>query len=872
MRLWAALLSGLYPPRFRAGYGADLRQLLSERAADSRGRGIASLVWFMIANTAICMWDAAAEWLGVIKKDLPGSYALGLTLKALARRPGYVVPVLLTLSLGIGANTATFTVLNSVLLRPLPYPASERIVRVSPYDLERGSPGAFSLPDVRDWEQRASTVRALGAYQTLNSDLVYADGSQAVELETAYVTAGFYGAMGAEPELGRLPTAEEEHGDNRVVVVSHGFWRRALGADPAVVGGTIPLSGEEYRVVGVMPPSFAFPSDRVDVWAFITIIPASSTPYHIRAVRLLDVVARVADDASLEQVRDDLTAVAAGLAAEFPESNERLTAARVERLRDFVVGDARTPLLVLMAAAGLILLITCANLANLALVREAGRAPELLIRSALGASRLRRAGLALVECLVLSVVAGGLGFLFAFIGTDALVRYGGALVPRAHEITPDLRVAGFTLLVSLVTGMAVALLASAHAGRADVGHGLREAGRAVARSRARGVLVVSQVSLSLVLLIGASLLVESLDSLSRVDIGFEPEGLVVAEMTFESNRFPDRSDYLPRFDATLAALEALPGVRSVSSIRYFPFRGAGDGIQWSLPSDPEEVEGTRANLLQASRGLFETMGMRMLDGADFDPADVASGRPVAIVNRSVASAAYPGERAVGRTLRIYSGEVEIVGVVADIRQDDLRRPPRGLVFVPNAHAPRRAAAFIVRTGGGTFEAHGSGMLEAVRTAVQRLDPQQPITELAEASEIVGAQLARDRFMMRVFLLFAGIALVLCSVGVYAVVASGVSRRRREVGIRLALGAEPAGIRALVVRQGMAPVVAGIALGLAASFALSGALERILFSVDRFEPATYAGVAALLGMVGLIACWLPARGVTSNAMVHALADD
>lgn len=867
VRLWAALLSGLYPPRFRAGYGADLRRLLSERAADSRGRGIASLVWFMIANTAICMWDAAAEWLGVIKKDLPGSSALGLTLKALARRPGYVVPVLLTLSLGIGANTATFTVLNSVLLRPLPYPASERIVRVSPYDLERGSPGAFSLPDVRDWEQRASTVRALGAYQTLSSDLVYTGGSGAVELETAYVTAGFYGAMGAEPGLGRLPTAEEEYGDNRVVVVSDGFWRRGLGADPAVVGGTIPLSGEEYRVVGVMPPSFAFPSERVDVWAFITIIPASSAPFHIRDLRLLNVVARVADQASLEQVRSDLTAVAAGLARDYPESNERLTAARVEPLQDVVVGDAGPPLLMLTAAAGLILLITCANLANLALARETRRSHELMIRSALGASRLRRAGLSLVECLVLSVIAGGLGLLFAFVGTEALARSGGELLPRAHEITPDLRVAAFTLLVSLVTGTAVAFLASTYAGRSDLGDRLRRGGRAVAKGRARGFLIASQVSLSLVLLVGASLLIKSLESLRRVDIGFDADDLVVAEMTFASNRFPDRADYLPRFDATIAALAALPGARGVSSIRHFPFHGAGDWIQWTLPGDPEDAEGMRANLLQVGPGLFETMGIRWVDGADFDAADVASGRPVVVVSRSVATAAYPRERAVGRTLRIAGYDLEIVGVVADMRQDDLRSAPTGIVFVPNAYSPRRAAAFVVRTEPGA-----RGMPEAVRAAMQRLDPQQPITELTEANDIVETQLARDRFVMRLFLLFAGIALVLCSVGVYAVVASGVSQRRREMGVRLALGAEPARIRALVVWQGMSPVVAGIAIGLAASLALSGALERILFSVDRFEPATYAGVAALLGMVGLIACWLPARGVTSNAMVHALADD
>lgn len=877
LETWAVALVALYPPAYREEVGDDLRLLLVDRARACRKRGRGALLRFLLSNTAICIRDAAAEWVGAVGRTLTevrrggmgtnAMYELRLAIKGLLRRPGYSIPVLLTLVLGIGANTATFTVLDSVVLRPLPYPESDRIVRVTPFNDERGGPSAFSLPDVRDWERRASAVSALGAYGTLNSDLVHTGGGQAVELETAYVTAGFFGAMGARPSMGRVPTEEEEFGDNRVIVVSHAFWLQSLGGDPAAVGRTLPLSGDEFTVVGVMPPSFAFPSARTEVWAFLSIIPASSTPYHIRAVRLLEVVARMADGASIEQVRDDLSSVARALATAYPDSNEGITSASVRPLRDHIVGEARTPLVILMAAAGLILLITWANLTNLALAREAQRGPELAVRAALGASRLRRAGLVLTECLLLSSAAGVLGLLLAVAGTELLVASGGALLPRAHEITPDWRVAGFTLLVAVVTGVAVAAMASVRAGRADLAERLRASGRGQVAGSARGFLVVSQVSLSLVLLVGATLLLKSLDSLGRVDVGFDPEGLVTAYVTFGSDRFPTAAEYLPRFDATMAALSALPGVRSVSSVRRFPFRGDGEGLSWNHPAEADDVAGTRARLLQVGPDFFETMGIAFVEGGDFAPADVASGRPVMVVGVSVAREAFPVGSAVGRVLRVGGDEVEIVGVVEDVRQSDLRGDPAGILYVPNAYNPRRAAAFVARFGPTATDG-----LESVRAAMTRLDSGQPITELALASEIVDEQLARDRFVTMLLVIFAGLALTLCAVGVYAVVAYGVSRRKREVGIRLALGAEPSEVRTLVVRQGMRPVMVGIVVGVALTFVASGALERLLFSVGRFEAAAYAGSSVLLAALGVVACWLPARSVAGSYVVDALGED
>jgi predicted permease len=440
----------------------------------------------------------------------------------------------------------------------------------------------------------------------------------------------------------------------------------------------------------------------------------------------------------------------------------------------------------------------------------------------------------------------------------------GAL-PRAHEIAPDWRVAIFTLVVSLVTGASFALLASLAASRADVSGRLRASGRGTATGGMRGALVVSQISLSVVLLVGSLLLVESLRALARVDVGFDAEGLIVADMTFSSSRFPERTDYLPRFDETLEELAAIPGVGSVSTIRRFPFRGAGEGVRWTLPGAAADDEGVPVNLVQVSPGLFETMGVAVLEGTDFGPGGDED-RPL-IIGRSVARAAFGVGSAVGRTLLVAGYELEIAGVVEDIRQSDLRGEPRGILYLSNRFNPRRAAAFVVRPRPGV-----TVPLAAVRAAVRAADPEQPITELALASDIVAEQLMQPRFYTLLLAALAGLALTLCSVGVYGVVAFGVSRRTREVGIRIALGAEPARVRSLVVRQGMRPVVVGIAVGLGVTLVASRALDTLLFAVPRFEPAVYLASAVALGLIGLAACWLPARRAAAGRAAEALAGD
>ncbi|MEJ2206143.1 MAG: ABC transporter permease, partial [Gemmatimonadota bacterium] len=376
-----------------------------------------------------------------------------LAVRGLLRHPGYSLPALLTLTLGVGAGTAMFGVLQGVVLAPLPYPESDRLVQVSLADPVQGTRTTFSLPDVEDFEEQSRTLEHLGAYTTLPSDLILSGADEALEVETAYVTPGFLPALGTEPLHGRVFRREDDQGDNRVVVVSHAFWRQHFGADPGAVGTTLELSGEPYRLIGVLPPEVAFPDTRVEAWVLLSVIPASSIPLHIRGVNLLRAVGRLAPGVTPAQAEEELSAIAAELARLYPDSNERATGAAVQPLRESIVGDVRGALRLLMAAGGVILLIMCANLANLALVREARRAPEVAVRSALGASRARRAGLVLTESLVLSLVGGGLGLLLAHWSTGLLLARSADTLPRAHEVGVDFGVAVFALGVSVFTGL-----------------------------------------------------------------------------------------------------------------------------------------------------------------------------------------------------------------------------------------------------------------------------------------------------------------------------------------------------------------------------------------------------------------------------------
>jgi predicted permease len=877
VRVWAKILVWLYPPGFRESVGLDLSRLLVDGAGDA-GRRPGGLWVFMAWNTVLSIRDAVLEWIEsarrISRAKRGGRMNMARTVRhaarALLRRPRYSIPALLTLTLGIGATTAVFSVLQGVILRPLPYGNPKQIVEVFPADIERGNRFAsFSLPDVRDWAVRTRSLEALGAYTTLPSDRIMTGGGDAIELETAYVTAGFFESLGVQPELGRYFTDDEHFSDNRVVVASHAFWMRGLGGAADVVGRTLTLNGDAYVLTGVMPPTFDFPSMDVEVWVPLSVIPASSTPFEIRELRLLNGIGRLSEGVDAARAQAELSSIARALSREYPDSNERITSATIRSLHEGMVGDVRPALLVLTGAAGLVLLLVCANLANLALAREAHRGPDLAVRAALGASRSHRMGVVIAESLLLALAGAASGLALAVWGTDLLLSRSSGAIPRAHAVDMDWQLAVFALAVAVATGVLFSILPALRAGRANLAERLSRAGRGSVSPRIKGGLVVSQVAFSVVLLVGAALLVRSLWSLSRTDPGFDAENLVVADITFPTSRYPERPEYLQRYTETLDALAAIPGVSAVGTIRRFPFRGSGEGIRWTVPGvTPDGAEGTSADFLQVSPGLFNAMGIDFVEGADFEPNAGRDGRSLAIVSETLARQAFGGEPAIGRMLSIGNENVlEVVGVVRDVRQTALDRAGAGMMYVPQFWSPRRGAAFVLRA-----DRDPAGVIAAVRDVVRAQDANQPITLLSMATEIVGGQIARPRFFTLLLAVFAALSMTLSAVGVYGVVAAGVAQRRREIGIRMAIGANRLDVGALIVREGMAPVAIGLVVGVIGAFASTRLLESLLFQVRVSDPLTYVVALGLLAIVGALACYLPARSASGTDPVRALAPE
>ena len=874
IRFWARVMVLLMPPGYRRSVGLDLERLLLDQAGDVRCEGVRPLLLWMTLNTGLCVRDASLEWAdaaghrwtvrgGVMR---PNPKAWVQAARGLWRRPAYAVPALLTLLLGVGANTAMFSVLNAVVLQDLPFPDADRVVEIAGLNPQDGNAIDFSLLDARDWESSASTLEAFGVWSTLNSDLVHTTDADVREVETAFVTSGFYGALGTQPILGRLPTAAEEVGDNRVVVVSARFWRQSLNGDAGRVGTTITLNNEAWVVAGVMPDSYDFPSDQVDVWAFLSTIPASSTPYaEYRQLRLLQGVGRLQRDATIEQAREELTSIAGRLAREYPDSNEGLTAASIQPLQAAIVGDVSRSLTILMLAAFSVLVIACANLANLALAREARRAPELAVRTALGASRASRMGLVIRESAILSLLGGSLGLVLAVWGTGLLVAQAGAELPRAHEIVPDWRVAVFALVATALTGLGFSLLPGWVASRSTIAGRVRKQGRRGGMGRTRGVLVVSQITLSIVLAVGSILLVRSLSALNEVSPGFDSENLIVASMTFASSRYPSREEYLPQFDIMREALLGLPGVEQVSSIRRFPFQGEGEGLRFQLPDMAEDDEGIAVRHFQIGTDFFGTMGIPFLEGGDFPRGSEAE--PFLVLNESAAQAAFGDAPATGRTILVQGLEIEVAGVVADVRHASLRGETQPVTYAHINFDARRAGSLVIRTSTAP-----ETILSSVRAAVRRADAAQPITALELATDLVDGELGRSRFYTLLLSVFAALALALSSVGVYGVVAFGVSRRRREVGIRMAMGAESSTVRNLVVRQGMTPVLVGIALGIALAATAARVMDSLLYGVGRFDPTAYLTAVSVLAIMALAGCWFPARQAAATQPSEALTGE
>jgi predicted permease len=782
-----------------------------------------------------------------------------LAIRKLIRAPGFAVAILLTLGLGIGANTAIFSVVNSILLRPLPYPSSDRLVRVFQAAPDRNTTrGSFSLIDGRDWAQQSGTLETLGLYSTLAGGLVYTGGEEARVVETAYVTPGFFETLGMAPLHGRILSPEEEYGENRLVVLSHGYWLREHGGDPGVIGRSLDMEGQVYRVVGIMPPGFAFPSPEVEAWTFLTVIPETSIPIHNRGVRFLNAVGRLRPATSREEAEAELGSVARGLEEEFPESNTGIVQAALVPLQEFMVGDVRLALLVLLGAVGFILIIACANVANLLLARGIGRGQEMALRSALGAGRPRLVRQLLTESVVLGLLGGGIGVLISIVGGDLLLAGSAGLLPRAWEVQAHGEVLLFCLGLSLVTGLAFGLLPALAGSRVVLSQELKDGSNrgstASGQGRLHQGLVVAQVAVAVVLLVGAGLMVRSLERLRDVDPGFDPEGLLAVSLVLSDSRYTERADHMGLYHQILEGYRSLPGVEGVGVIRYLPFHGSGETLEYVVPGAPSPLPGQepRAWMLQVDEDLFEVMGIPLLEGRSFSVDDEPEGPLALVINRTLARIAFPNGGAVGSVLQVGGGEARVVGVVGDVHQESLRDDPRPTVYVYQEQLPRIGMTFVLRTSDDPLQ-----FAVEARRVVQELDPDQPVSSIYTVEEVVYGSTAQTGFFAFLLGAFALLAFILAAIGIYGVVAHLVAKQLNEVGIRMALGARPFEATKMIVWRGLAPVLPGLVLGVALAFLLTRYMEGLLFSVTTGDPASYLWGALLLAVAAVAATLIPA---------------
>ena len=781
-----------------------------------------------------------------------------------ARTPGFAALAILALALGIGVNTAIFTVVSGVLLRPLPYPEPERLVAV--YERVPDNPRLpVAPPSIADWaENKAFASWAV----TTGNSLVLLGRGEPERLEAAAVSGDFFRTLQVAPERGRwLEPRDDRPGAEPVVVLGHALWRRSFGGDPSIVGRTVTLTDKSYTVAGVMPPGFAFPGES-EAWIPLQ-LPADQLGDDNRFSHYLDGVGRLAPGVSLGQASASLNAIAARVGARFPEGYAGRGVSLVP-LREDLVGDVRPALLLLLGAVGFVLIIACVNVANLLLARSAERDREVAIRAALGASRLRLASHFVAEGLMLTIAGGLAGLLLAAWARDIILWLVPADLPRLEDVGIDWRVLAFTASVSVFTGLLLGLAPAVFARRRAAASRLASRGMAGSRERTRvqSALIVAEVALSLILLVGAGLLARTFWRLTAVDPGFKAADVLTFEVMLPPAGYPT-PDARARFqEDVLARLSGLPGVRRAGAATNLPLSGTNMGFAFFHPG--ESMETTRphpANYRAVSPGYLEAIGVPLVTGRTLDGGDRADRAPVVVVNQAFARRYFPGRPAIGERISITRGlDVvwrEIVGVVGDVRHRALSVDPDPEMYVPFRDDPVFFMRFAVSAPNAESLAAGA------RAAVWDVDKDLPVTKVRPLEALVAASVAQPRFHALLVGGFAVLALVLAAIGLYGVVARLVAQRTQEIGLRSALGASPRQILGLVGRHVSRLVLVGLLIGLAGALALTRTLERFLFGVPTTDAATFAAVTVLFAIVAGVAAWLPARRALAVDPVEAL---
>ncbi len=798
-------------------------------------------------------------------------FELRYAVRQLLKAPWFSLVAIVGLGLGIGANVALFSVINSVFLRPLPFPEPDRLVRLSSTnEAQNLTRVGFSYPRYLEVQQRQEVFSDV-AFSTGNAFTLTGRGDPE-QVIALHATASLLPAFRVEPLLGRNFSADEDRpGGEHVALISHRLWRERFNRDPSVLGQPMILNGAPYTIVGVLPESAsAFPLAGFQVW-----VPRPAEVSFLAPSQLTNggfffqVVARLRPGVSLEQAREAMNVIAAGYRTAHPANVDAPSQIETVPLLEDFVGDRRQSYLMLFGAVGCVLLIACANIANLLLARFAGRRKEIAARFALGASRLHVVRQMVVESMLLALLGGVVGVLLAQWALSAVVTLGADLIPRAVEIGLDPVALGFSLLVTLVTGLLIGLLPALQAARVNVNETLKEASRGStgAGHRLRAGLLVAEVSLSLVLLIAAGLLLTSFARLQRVEPGFEPEGIFTAQLGLPPERY-DREKLIAFYEQFYQRLTMLPSSTSAALSDRVPLTGGQVPAPVAIVGRPVPPMSERAfaNRHLVSPKYFATLGIPIRAGRDFDERDSSRVPHVVIVNETFARHHFPGEDPLGRTLITGMAQLpsQIVGVVADVRSSGLNTPPEADYFLPSLQRPEGFTNIVVRTNVGA-----TAMASLVRDALRAIDPDLPLIEPQMLSTRIALTIADRRLALVLLAAFAALALVLASLGVYSVMAHLVAYRTSEIGIRMALGASPGAVMRMVLGHGRRLTLLGIGLGIVGAFFVSRLMQQALFEVNPADPLIYGAVAAMLLLVAEFASWLPARRATRIDPVIAL---
>jgi putative ABC transport system permease protein len=861
----------------------EIRQHLEERAEELTQNGMSGEDARLAArrefgNVAKLQEDSREVW----RWNLIENFFTDLryAFRQLRKSPAFTAAAVLTLALGIGANTAVFSVVNAVILRPLPYPESGRLVSVQSIDI-RGTPhpAVLSYPNFFDFRKYNHVFENIVSYH--DSDFALSGGGTAVHLTGEVVSADLFKALKVQPALGRGFVTQDEKAGQRVVVLSHALWKERFSGDASLIGRSIILDTEPYTVIGVMPPGFIFPAGnpKVQLWTTLARDAGDGTASPMteqRGARFLNAIARLKPGVAIETAHAELDTLAAMLARQYPDDNKNVPSTIVMPELDQLSGDARRPLLILLGAVGLVLLIACVNIANLLLARTAEREREFAVRAAIGASRRTIVRQLLTESLALAMLGCLAGLLTALACVDLLLPFAGDSIPRLRQATLDPKVLSFSVLLALLTAVVFSFAPALRLSRAELVGPLKEGqrGSTLGRDRLRSGLVIAQITLGLVLLSAAALLVASFLHLLRRDPGFRPEQVLSFSMSVPDVRYPDDKQ-VALMDRLFERLRSLPGATTVAAGVPLPLSGSQMTVSFNIEERPAPVfNRPRSDIAIVTPGYFRTLGIPLLEGRTFTERDDAKANQVVIVNRAFADKFFPGENVVGKRIQPgasnRSGETpmrEIVGVVGNARQSPLGSGPEPIYYFPYRQLVWFVPPVVIRTSLPAVT-----MESAVRSAVASIDPEIPIHDLATMEDILSEGVARPRFQMLLLASFAAIALLLTLVGLYGVLAYSVLKRSREIGVRVALGASRAKVLGMILKQAAFLVGAGVALGLVGAIAAGQVLGSMLFGVNPRNPLLLAIACGAITLTAASAAYLPARRAASIDPMQALRNE